>query len=179
MATSRADQPQQENAASLPTLSKPVTVSSLNKTNNVKPIRSDEFYASNSGNATTLSAGVEGNAITSMQPQDPGDHLNYTSQANPNDERAKTSTEQGEKESSVTSHAPHLEAIELLRTTYYHKLPVEKKLNILEFLLDELLQSRPISTEFTNRDSSHEESGIFGTPPTETELISIKNVDDC
>ena len=183
----RADQPQRENTSSIHTpqsaltsASLSATVSSLDDVNSAKPIMGDVCQVSNTGNiAKRLPATMEGNGTASIRRPKPREILRNTSQIDSNDDCAEVAVKHGKKEAIVLSHAHHLEAIKLLRTTYYHELPIENKLDMLEFLLDELLQSSPISTEFTTRDSSHEDSGIFGTPPTEMELTSIRNVDDC
>ena len=75
----------------------------------------------------------------------------------------------------------HFKPLKAMRSGVpYHRLPIEEKLYIIEFLIDELLTVDAISEEFTRRHTktdSHDFS--YGRLPNEEEYESIENNDEC
>ena len=62
----------------------------------------------------------------------------------------------------------------------HHRLPLEEKLRILEFLLDELLTVDTISTEFERRQYKTSAYHYpYGSLPSKYELESLSNEDEC
>ena len=62
----------------------------------------------------------------------------------------------------------------------YHRLPLEQKLRVLEFLLDELLSDDSISLEFHRRKlNACPDGSPYGSLPTNDELEALVNEDDC
>jgi hypothetical protein len=62
----------------------------------------------------------------------------------------------------------------------YHRLPLEEKLRMLEFLIDELLAVDDISLEFTKRQHALGACSFpYGALPSKEELESLVNQDDC
>ena len=62
----------------------------------------------------------------------------------------------------------------------YHRLPLEQKMQALEFLLDELLTVDFIAAEMTRRERITACFGIpYGALPSEEELRSLENEDEC
>eukprot|EP00536_Pseudo-nitzschia_multiseries_P002048 jgi/Psemu1/182683/e_gw1.27.28.1 len=62
----------------------------------------------------------------------------------------------------------------------YHHLPLEEKIDILEFLIDELLTVDAIAAEFTkrHRDTDYCESP-YGNLPDQHEYENLENNDEC
>jgi hypothetical protein len=76
----------------------------------------------------------------------------------------------------------HFKPLECFRSKIpYHRLSVEYKLNILEFLIDELLTVDAISSELSRRQAATELYGtsLYGVLPTEQELENLENDDEC
>jgi hypothetical protein len=75
----------------------------------------------------------------------------------------------------------HFEPIKAMRSgTPYYRLPVEQKLVMLEFLIDELLQVGFISAEFSKRRAMTEcYTDPYGVLPTEKEFKELENDDEC
>ena len=76
---------------------------------------------------------------------------------------------------------PHFEALETMRTgTPYHRLSVERKLHLLEFLIDDLLALDSIAAEMSRR---HDANACFEKPygslPFSNELAELVNEDFC
>jgi hypothetical protein len=75
----------------------------------------------------------------------------------------------------------HFKPLKAMRSGVpYHRLPIEEKLYIIEFLIDELLTVDAISEEFTRRHTKtdfHDSS--YGRLPNEEEYESIENNDEC
>ena len=76
---------------------------------------------------------------------------------------------------------PQFHPIMSLRNgTPYHRLELVRKLQILEFLIDELLTVDTIAAEFTRRHHSCScYSYPYGLKPTEEELHALENRDEC
>ncbi len=75
----------------------------------------------------------------------------------------------------------HFKPLKAMRSDLpYHRLPIEDKICILEFLIDELLTVDAIAAEFTKREiqGSHHTSP-FGTLPKEDEYQHMENRDEC
>lgn len=75
----------------------------------------------------------------------------------------------------------HFKPLKAMRSGLpYHRLPIEDKICILEFLIDELLTVDAIAAEFTKREiqGSHNTSP-FGTLPKEDEYQHMENRDEC
>ena len=70
--------------------------------------------------------------------------------------------------------------LSLRNGTPYHRLQVVRKLQILEFLIDELLTVDTIAAEFTRRHQSCSSySYPYGLKPTDEELRTLENRDEC
>jgi hypothetical protein len=82
------------------------------------------------------------------------------------------------EESDMWSHFRPLRDMRLGKP--YHRLSVLRKLEILEYLIDELLCVDVVASEMTSR---HESTSVYGYPygehPTEYELEIIENQDEC
>lgn len=92
----------------------------------------------------------------------------------------KTTT--GVEDSDNTAESiPFIEAICQLRNKNYHLLTLKQKLEILEFLVDELLQIIPIKTILHSRvvELTSDYSEVFHNEPTKEDLKGIVNVDGC
>eukprot|EP00934_Nitzschia_sp_Nitz4_P000071 Nitzschia sp. Nitz4//scaffold42_size132992//7696//13638//NITZ4_003379-RA/size132992-augustus-gene-0.109-mRNA-1//-1//CDS//3329551658//71//frame0 len=78
-------------------------------------------------------------------------------------------------------HWVHFEPLKKMRAgVAYHRLSVEHKLTILEFLTDELLSVEEIATVFTMRELESEESAMRrGAWPSNEELENLDNEDEC
>ena len=86
---------------------------------------------------------------------------------------------------------PHLALLNKLRTTHYHLLSVTEKLDIIEYLVDELLQTDfavdELNKRFTNRSALWNGWGthfgksipMFESGPRAVELESLINDDEC
>lgn len=69
---------------------------------------------------------------------------------------------------------------DMRRGVPYHCLSVERKLIMLEFLLDELLSSELISSEFQRRRMINAQFDcLYGVLPSKAELNNLCNADDC
>jgi len=75
----------------------------------------------------------------------------------------------------------HFKPLKAMRSGVpYHRLPIEEKLYILEFLTDELLTVDAISEEFTRRHMKTDCHDFpYGRLPKEEEYDSIENNDEC
>lgn len=76
---------------------------------------------------------------------------------------------------------PQFKAIKRMRNGEpYHGLQVEEKIDMLEFLIDELLAIDFIAAEFTKRDAVNGGHAFpYGCLPTQSELDSLENEDEC
>jgi hypothetical protein len=84
-------------------------------------------------------------------------------------------------QSEPMNHWPQFEPLKHMRDGLpYHCLPLEQKLNILEFLIDEMLCVDVIAAEFSKRQNM---TGWYGYPygvlPSESELQDLENNDEC
>jgi len=61
----------------------------------------------------------------------------------------------------------------------YHRLSLEEKLLVLEFLIDEVLTLGIFSAEFARRCESNTSSTTYGSLPTQFEFDNLENDDDC
>ena len=62
----------------------------------------------------------------------------------------------------------------------YHRIPLEEKLVVLEFLIDELLSLDFVAAEFSRRkEVSEYTEASFGALPTEAEFEALENNDEC
>jgi hypothetical protein len=79
------------------------------------------------------------------------------------------------------SRWPQFRPIKTMRSGVpYFRLPMEDKLDILEFLIDELLQVDVISAEFSKRRAITDCYGYpYGVLPTDAEFESLENEDEC
>lgn len=76
---------------------------------------------------------------------------------------------------------PQFTPIEAMRKGIpYHRLPLEEKLRVLEFLLDELLTVDSVALEFGSRGYNVDRQYFrYGDLPSKEELESLVNQDDC
>lgn len=103
------------------------------------------------------------------------------------DEKPFTSATSDEKSFTF----PHLAHLKKIQTTYYHLLSVTEKLDIIEYLVDELLQVdfavNELNKRFTNRSALWNGWGthfgksipMFESGPRAVELESLINDDEC
>ena len=82
---------------------------------------------------------------------------------------------------SLLKNLPHINAARKLRHGQsYHDLPILTKLELLEFLIDDFLQTYPISCELLHRHRiTSYYQGKYGLLPSKTELGKLTNVDEC
>ena len=75
----------------------------------------------------------------------------------------------------------HFEPLKVMRAGVpYHRLCMENKLKILEFLIDELLSIDAIAAEFSARHDANDSYGPpYGTLPTDEDLEKLENEDEC
>ena len=75
----------------------------------------------------------------------------------------------------------HADTISQLRKRSYHLFTIDQKLTILEFLVDELLQTGAITSELDKREShvNTDNYNQFHDGPSPNDLKSIVNVDQC
>lgn len=75
----------------------------------------------------------------------------------------------------------HFKPLKAMRSGLpYHRLPIEEKLCILEFLIDELLTVDAISAEFTKRRHREDYRPFsYGILPKEHEYQNMENKDEC
>jgi hypothetical protein len=102
--------------------------------------------------------------------------------ANASGDNDKKAGEMNDLDTSMNDKAwVHFQPLKTMRSGVpYHRLQVEEKLNILEFLIDELLQVGTISAEFTKRQTITDcYSFPYGTLPTEAEYENLENEDEC
>jgi hypothetical protein len=76
---------------------------------------------------------------------------------------------------------PQFTPVEIMRNGVpYHRLQLEQKMRMLEFLLDELLTIDFIAAEFTRREAATSCFDYpYGALPTKNELESLENEDEC
>jgi len=76
---------------------------------------------------------------------------------------------------------PHFNIIKKLRQGHsYHKLAIKQKLDVLEFLLDELIQIDLFISELNFRfNKTQKFPSLFGPLPSDDELANLCNVDQC
>eukprot|EP00980_Cylindrotheca_fusiformis_P012564 scaffold3084_cov144-Cylindrotheca_fusiformis.AAC.12 len=76
---------------------------------------------------------------------------------------------------------PQFEPLKMLRSGVpYHRLSIAHKLDMLEFLIDELLNLGPIAEEFATRQAVSETSPfLYGVLPTKSEFDNLTNEDEC
>lgn len=86
-----------------------------------------------------------------------------------------------EEEYPAHKHFPHFEPLKRMRSgTPYHRLSIAQKIDILEFLIDELLNVDSIAAEFTRRrEALYYQPFTYGALPTETEFEYLNNADEC
>lgn len=82
---------------------------------------------------------------------------------------------------SIDRHFTHFDAMKTMRSGIpYHRLPLNQKLDILEFLVDELLELPSVAAEFSMR---HGSLCVYPYPyagwPQKSELESLNNEDEC
>lgn len=79
------------------------------------------------------------------------------------------------------NHWSHFELLIALRSgTPYHRLSIARKLDILEYLIDELLNVGAIAAEFSKRQAVGEYSPFsYGVLPSKSEFDNLMNEDDC
>jgi hypothetical protein len=79
------------------------------------------------------------------------------------------------------SRWPQFRPIKTMRSGVpYFRLPMNDKLDILEFLIDELLQVDVIAAEFSKRQAITDCYGYpYGLLPTDAEFESLENDDEC
>ena len=85
-------------------------------------------------------------------------------------------------ESSSANHLlSHMLSVEKLSNGIpYHTLSLDSKLSILEFLLDELLQTPEIAHLFSQRELAGETyNSLYGTEPMPHEFEEMYNADEC
>ena len=84
-------------------------------------------------------------------------------------------------ESFQPSHWRHFEPLKRMRLgTPYHRLSIDDKISILEFILDELLSLDAIGKEFERRRVALQDKGIpFGSLPSDSEFAELINADEC
>ena len=75
----------------------------------------------------------------------------------------------------------HFEPLKVIRAGVpYHKLPITQKMDILEFLIDELLSVDVIAAEFSKRKTISDCYEFpWGVLPAEAEFESLENDDEC
>jgi hypothetical protein len=78
-------------------------------------------------------------------------------------------------------HWPQFRPIKTMRSGVpYHRLPLDQKLDILEFLIDELLSVEAIAAEFSKRQAISDcYSFPYGLLPTKEEFDNLENEDEC
>ena len=83
--------------------------------------------------------------------------------------------------SAPLNHWPQFEAVKLLRSGIpYYRLPLEQKLNILEFLIDQMLCVDAIAGELSRRQTMTGYHGLpYGILPSDQELQNLENQDEC
>ena len=76
---------------------------------------------------------------------------------------------------------PQFDAIKSMRSGMpYHRLSIEQKLQMMEFLIDELLTVDVIAAEFTRRNRIEScYSYPYGAKPSEHDLEQLENGDEC
>ena len=75
---------------------------------------------------------------------------------------------------------PQFQPVRTMRSGVpYHRLPLEEKLKLLEFLIDEILTVDTFAAEFSRRNVSNFFGPPYGCLPTEQELDNLENEDEC
>lgn len=103
-----------------------------------------------------------------------------SSEGKPDGEEPTTTTETRYDQSNPETWPQFKPIKRMRRGVPYHRLPVEQKLNVLEFMIDELLTVDSIAAEFSRRHCVTSCYGVpYGALPTDSELEAMDNDDAC
>jgi len=133
-----------------------------------------EMFKQKSGPDVAISSS---NSENTAQPSHAASKLNEEKESEYNSSNIRPKASKLEDEDRWAHFTP----VELMRDGVpYHRLPLLQKLQILEFLIDELLNVDFIAAEFKRREvitSCY--LNPFGMSPSEVELKALENADEC
>ncbi len=128
--------------------------------------------------ATAVNAVVRG---TSAQEIEVGDILGAADVDKDESDSESVIEDPAFEEKLEAERWKHFQPLKAMRTGLpYHRLPIEDKICVLEFLLDELLTVDAIAAEFTKREiNGMHNTSPYGRLPKEGEYSNMENRDEC